>query len=257
MAMRWWLTGAYVGSAALHIALLGGLQSMPKREPSIRENIAVFMSSKPKAPKDKPKPPEPDKPVKAPKDVLKTPRRANPRPAPKPEAPPPEAPKAEAHPSAANFHPGLADFGISMSGTSAGSGIAVGPGGGGFGTGNGGPAPKPKTVVKEKTFAPSSAGAATDDACDGPLVKAKPKGFVQPQYTDDARSAGVEGRVRLRIQIDASGNVSSATVLAGLGHGLDQAAIAAARRMHFSPATRCGKAVPSSFVIAMRFVLGE
>ncbi len=254
--MRWWLTGAYIGSAALHLALLGGLQSMPKREPSVRENVAVFMSSKPKAPKDKPKPPEPDKPIKAPKDMLKT-RRANPRPAPKPAEPPPEAPKPDAQRTAADFHPGLADFGISMSGTSAGGGIAVGPGGGGFGTGNGGAKPKPKTVVKEKTFAPSGAGTAADDACDEPMVKAKPKGFVQPQYTDDARSAGVEGRVRLRIQIDASGNVSAASVLAGLGHGLDQAAVSAARRMHFAPATRCGKPVPSSFVIAMRFVLGE
>lgn len=256
MAMRWWLTGAYIGSAALHLALLGGLQEMPRREPSIRENIAVFMASKPKAPKAKAKPPPPDEPIKAPKDVLKTPR-ANPRPAPKAEAPPPEAPKAEGPRSAANFHPGMADFGISMSGTSAGGGIAVGPGGGGFGTGNGGDAPKPKTVVKEKTFAPSGGTTEGPAACDEPMVKAKPSGFVQPQYTDDARSAGVEGRVRLRIQIDASGNVSGVSVLSGLGHGLDQAAMSAARRMHFSPATQCGKPVASSFVIAMRFVLGE
>jgi protein TonB len=249
-----WVTVTVVGSAALHLALLSGLQEMPQPKFQESEDIKVFVS-KPKPPKP-PRPETPPKPPPTPPEPVKTPH-ANPRPALKPKAPPPEPPpEAPAPKSAKDFAPGLSDFGISMSGTSAGGGIAVGPGGGGVGSGSDTQA-KPKTVVHEKTLTAKKPSEPAADQCDEALVKAKPKGFVQPAYTDDARAAGVEGRVRLRITIDASGNVSSASVLSGLGHGLDQAAVAAARRMKFSPATKCGKPVQSSFVISMRFVLGE
>jgi protein TonB len=80
---------------------------------------------------------------------------------------------------------------------------------------------------------------------------------VKPTYTDDARSAGIEGRVRVEISIDETGKVLSAKVVSGLGHGLDESAIDAAKRMSFSAATKCGTAVKSTFVLSMRFVLGE
>ncbi len=248
-----WITVTAVGSLGLHLALLSGLKEMPQPKFHASEDIKVIVAPKPKP---KPKPKEPDKPKPPPPDPVKTPH-ANPRPAAKPKAPPPEPPPEAAQPkSVKNFQPGLSDFGISMSGASGGGGIAVGPGGGGVGSG-GGTQADPKSVVHEKTLTAKKPDEPAADQCDEPMVKAKPKGFVQPQYTDDARSAGVEGRVRLRITIDAAGNVSSAVVLSGLGHGLDQAAVAAARRMKFAPATRCGKPVQSSFVISMRFVLGE
>ena len=63
----------------------------------------------------------------------------------------------------------------------------------------------------------------------------------------------------------AAGKLASVTfaarlvplLVSGLGHGTDESALAAAKRMSFSPATRCGKAVPSSFVISVRFALGD
>jgi protein TonB len=44
-------------------------------------------------------------------------------------------------------------------------------------------------------------------------------------------------------------------VIAGLGHGLDEAALEAARASTFEPGTRCGKAAVTTFTIGMRFSL--
>jgi protein TonB len=82
-------------------------------------------------------------------------------------------------------------------------------------------------------------------------------GIVRPQYTDEARSAGVEGKVRVEITIGPDGEVTAARIVSGLGHGLDEAAVTAAKRMRFAPAMRCGQAVESKFTIAIRFGLVE
>ncbi len=68
-------------------------------------------------------------------------------------------------------------------------------------------------------------------------------------YPKEAEQAGVEGKVRLRVALDAVGRVLSARVLRGLGHGLDQAAVEAlTHKCRFSPAiANDGRAVP--FVI--------
>jgi protein TonB len=95
------------------------------------------------------------------------------------------------------------------------------------------------------------------EVCDEALQKAVPERIIRPEYTHAARMAEVEGRVRLEIQIDEMGFVRDAKVLSGLGHGLDEQAVAAAKRMQFKAATRCGKAVASTFVLAMRFALGS
>jgi protein TonB len=63
--------------------------------------------------------------------------------------------------------------------------------------------------------------------------------------------------VTLKLVVDASGNVKSVTVMKGLGHGLDQAAAAAAKSMKFTPGTRCGRPAEAPFIIAVRFALGE
>ena len=76
-----------------------------------------------------------------------------------------------------------------------------------------------------------------------------------PAYTEDARAAGVEGKVRVEIAVDASGAVSSARVLEGLGHGLDEAALDAVRGATFTPAARCGSPVGSTFTLSVRFAL--
>ena len=238
---------AYLAAAAatvtIHFAAFGGLSAMKKPEPE-KHSVAV-MVSQPK-PKKKAKPPEPPKPIEAPKEMLQRPTMPRAA-APPPVAPPPD-PVAAAHPQLA----ALPDFGISLSGgLPGGGGIAVPMGGG--------PAPaQAQPVAKEKVFGTTAERpAAASGDCGEDLVKAKPQGFVKPTYTDDARAAGIEGRVRVEISIDETGHVLSAKVVSGLGHGLDESAIDAAKRLSFNPATKCGTAVKSTFVLSMRFVLGE
>lgn len=121
-------------------------------------------------------------------------------------------------------------------------------------------APEPVVKAPEPVAAPTVQRpkvlfAAAEKRCSEPLVKARPEKLVRADYTPSAKSAGVEGRVRLRLLLDELGQVKDAQVLEGLGHGLDEAALVAARQMRFRPATQCGKAVESPFVLSMRFVL--
>src|SRR5271166_2769431 len=50
----------------------------------------------------------------------------------------------------------------------------------------------------------------------------------QPVYTDEARSLKLEGEVLLEVSFGANGTLHVNRVVRGLGHGLDEAAIAAA-----------------------------
>ncbi len=240
---------AYVAAAAatitIHMVAFGGLNAMKKPEPE--KHMVAVMVAAPK-PKAKAKPPEPPKPIEAPKELLQRPTLPRAAP-PKPLAAPPPDPVAAAHPALA----AMPDFGINLSGGLGGpaGGIAV-PMGGGATPSSVEPKPKEK-VLGVAAERPAVAG----DDCAEDLVKAKPQGFVKPTYTDDARAAGIEGRVRVEVSLDETGHVLSARVVSGLGHGLDESAIEAAKRMAFSSATRCGKSVKSTFVVSMRFVLGE
>lgn len=239
---------AYLGAGAatitIHVVAFGGLTAMKQPEPE-KHTVAV-MVSQPK-PKPKAKPPEPPKPIEAPKELLQRPtQRAAP---PKPAAvlPPPD-PVAAAHPALA----AMQDFGISMSGGLPGAGGIAVPMGGAQGPSSIQPKAKEK-VLGVAAERPTVGGG----DCAEELVKAKAQGFVKANYTDDARAAGIEGRVRVEISLDEAGHVQSTRVVSGLGHGLDESAMEAAKRMAFNPATRCGTAVKSTFVVSMRFVLGE
>ncbi len=64
-----------------------------------------------------------------------------------------------------------------------------------------------------------------------------------PRYPDAARAGSIEGDVHVELVVDASGAVESARVVRGLGHGLDEAALLAARQYRFVPATAGGRAV--------------
>jgi len=57
------------------------------------------------------------------------------------------------------------------------------------------------------------------------------------QYPAEAEQLGVEGDVKLRVELDDKGHVHGIKVLSGLGHGLDQAAVyALTHRCKFTPA---------------------
>jgi TonB family protein len=74
-----------------------------------------------------------------------------------------------------------------------------------------------------------------------------------PAYTDEARSLKLEGEVLLEVQFTANGTLHVNRVVRGLGHGLDDAAIAAANKMRFKPALRNGQPVDSTAVVHVVF----
>lgn len=72
-----------------------------------------------------------------------------------------------------------------------------------------------------------------------------------PEYPADARAQGLTGRVTLEIEISDQGEVTDAVVTGPAGHGFDEAALAAARKLRFSPAEIDGK--PAAVRIEYRF----
>lgn len=76
-----------------------------------------------------------------------------------------------------------------------------------------------------------------------------------PVYTQEARQLKLEGEVLLQVTFSATGQLQVLGVVRGLGHGLDEAAIAAANKMRFKPALRNGVAVDSTAVVHVRFEL--
>ena len=76
-----------------------------------------------------------------------------------------------------------------------------------------------------------------------------------PEYTDEARSARIEGTVSLELEFTAAGDVRVLRVVRGLGHGLDEAAQLAALRIRFKPAQSDSGPVDSRATIHITFRL--
>jgi TonB family protein len=75
----------------------------------------------------------------------------------------------------------------------------------------------------------------------------------QPVYTDEARSLKLEGEVLLEVMFGANGSLHVNRVVKGLGHGLDEAAMAAANKMRFKPALRNGQPMDSTAIVHVTF----
>jgi TonB family protein len=74
-----------------------------------------------------------------------------------------------------------------------------------------------------------------------------------PVYTDEARSLKLEGEVLLEVSFSANGTLHVNRVVRGLGHGLDEAATAAATKIRFKPAMRGGQPVDSTAIVHVTF----
>ena len=59
---------------------------------------------------------------------------------------------------------------------------------------------------------------------------------ASPRYPEEALAAGLEADVILFLTIDVDGRVTAAEIVEGAGHGFDEAALAEAPRLRFSPA---------------------
>jgi TonB family protein len=95
-----------------------------------------------------------------------------------------------------------------------------------------------RTTLSACLFASLVAGAPVS-AQPGPTPPAIAT-FVHADYPDAARASGQEAAVELEITIGADGLVRDARVLAPVGDGFDEAALAAVRQFVFEPATKHG-----------------
>lgn len=77
-----------------------------------------------------------------------------------------------------------------------------------------------------------------------------------PQYTDEAREAKLQGRVTLRVLVGADGRASQIQIVQGIGMGLDDRSVQSVRSWKFAPA-RDGarRAVPQWINIEIIFRL--
>jgi protein TonB len=228
----------YLASFGAHALLAAGVVSLKGVRKAEDVSIAVIEKAKPEAKKTAPPPLPP------PPDTAKAAAKAKAAPKPAAAKPAAEAPPPSAGGPAGNDIP---DFGVSLGGGT-GGGLAV-P----VAAARGDAAPASTVQVSKKLLAAPSPVAA--ETCTEPPVKPKVIAITQPAYTSEAREASIAGKVRVELTVDATGHVSAARVLEGLGHGLDEAALTAARAATFEPGSRCGKPTPATFVIAMRFSL--
>lgn len=88
-------------------------------------------------------------------------------------------------------------------------------------------------------------------------LSTKATNLVRPEYSPEAIKAGIEGSVKLAIQLDPTGHVISATPLTSPSVGLSELAIAAARKSTFTPATDNGKPARGSGYITYNFKLNR
>lgn len=78
---------------------------------------------------------------------------------------------------------------------------------------------------------------------------------VDPEFTNAARAANLQGIVSIQLIVDSRGNPQDIHVVRHLGMGLDQKAIEAVRQYKFSPAMYQGRPVAVQMVINVNFHL--
>lgn len=80
---------------------------------------------------------------------------------------------------------------------------------------------------------------------------------VLPVYPEPAKRLGKEGRVVLRLHLDARGNLQRVEVVEGAGFGFEEAAIAAVKQSSFRPAMVQGEPRACIALLPVRFVLKQ
>jgi TonB family protein len=78
---------------------------------------------------------------------------------------------------------------------------------------------------------------------------------TEPEYSEDARKARLQGTVRLRIEVDTHGLAQNIVVSQSLGLGLDDRAIDAVKKWRFNPGKVNGKAATVVAYVEVNFRL--
>lgn len=75
------------------------------------------------------------------------------------------------------------------------------------------------------------------------------------RYPEEAKQAGIEGRVYMTFVVNKQGDVENAKVVRGLGAGADEEALRVIRQAKFEPGYQNGEPVRVQYSIAIAFVL--
>jgi protein TonB len=78
---------------------------------------------------------------------------------------------------------------------------------------------------------------------------------TDPEYTEEARNAKVEGAVVLQVEIATDGRARNIHVVKSLGYGLDEKAIECVRQWRFRPGVKHGTRVRMPAMIEVNFHL--
>jgi TonB family protein len=78
---------------------------------------------------------------------------------------------------------------------------------------------------------------------------------VEPEYPAEARLAGLEGDIKVAVQLGAKGSINGMRLENSLGLGLDESTVAAVRRWTFTPATLGGTPVDGVANVEIHFRL--
>ena len=109
-----------------------------------------------------------------------------------------------------------------------------------------------KTILLLLLLAAAPCVAPAEDPAPGALTRAPAVvDAATPEYPEAAKAQGISGEVLLELDLSAEGQVQAARVLNPGGNGFDEAALAAGRRLRFSPAEIDGK--PAAVTIEYRF----
>lgn len=127
------------------------------------------------------------------------------------------------------------------------------PGGPGVGNGTGGAQGVKGTVASDGSKGGAPATGATGGVSSSVNILYEPN----PSYTTEARMLKMEGDVVLEVVFLASGQLQVTRVVSGLGHGLDEAAIQAAKQIRFRPAIRNGQPVDFPAHVRIEFRLAK
>lgn len=84
-----------------------------------------------------------------------------------------------------------------------------------------------------------------------PKVRSK----VEPNYTEEARSAKIQGTVALSLVVKPDGRADRIRIVGSLDKGLDRSAVESIEKWTFEPALKDGKPVPCSARIEVHFKL--
>ena len=89
----------------------------------------------------------------------------------------------------------------------------------------------------------------------GGVLAPRPLATPDPQYTDQARKAKLEGTCILAMIVGPDGKPHDIRVQRGIGMGLDQKAIEAVQQWRFDPATKDGQPVAVQISVEVSFKL--